>query len=57
MRQYHMKELLDFRERADREVVVVERQMQGQLAEKDKTIKQLEKSLEKLSLNMKLDES
>jgi hypothetical protein len=45
VRQYHMKELLDFREKADREVVVVERQMQVQLAEKDSTIKHLEKAL------------
>jgi hypothetical protein len=37
-------------------VVVVEKQMQVQLAEKDNTIKQLEKALEKISLNMKLDD-
>lgn len=57
VRQYHMKELLDFRDKADREVVLVEKQMQAQLAEKDNTIKQLEKALEKMSLNLKLDES
>lgn len=51
-----MKELLEFRDKADREVVVVEKQMQTQLAEKDYTIKQLEKALEKMSLNLKLDE-
>ena len=56
VRQYHMKELLEFRDKADREVVVVEKQMQTQLAEKDYTIKQLEKALEKMSLNLKLDE-
>lgn len=35
---------------------MVEKQMQVQLAEKDNTIKQLEKALEKISLNMKLDD-
>lgn len=56
VRQYHMRELLEFREKADREVVAVERTMQAQLAEKDATVRHLEKALEKLSLNLKLDE-
>jgi chromosome segregation ATPase len=55
VRQYHMRELLDFRDKADKEVVGLERTMQTQLAEKDATIKDLEKALEKLSHNLKLD--